>query len=84
MKLGTVLKAFISKNRNLFTLNNMQALFSILLYYILFYKLFSPMVLLVWFCVFHFHISEVLNNETIFTDDISPKLPEILAISVTS
>ena len=65
-------------------INNMQALFSILLYYILFYKLFSPMVLLVWFCVFHFHISEVLNNETIFTDDISPKLPEILAISVTS
>ena len=33
-------------------INNMQALFSILLYYILFYKLFSPMVLLVWFCVF--------------------------------
>lgn len=41
---------------------------------LLFYKLFSPMVLLVWLCLFHFHISEVLNNKTVFTDYITPKL----------
>lgn len=32
------------------------------------------MVLWDLFCLFYFHISEVLNNKTVFTDDITPKL----------
>ena len=41
-------------------INNRQTLFSILLYYILFYKLFSPMVLLVLFsCISFSHFRRV-------------------------
>ena len=40
-------------------INNMQALFPIHLYYILFYKLFSPMVLLVVLCISFSHFRSV-------------------------
>lgn len=53
-------------------INNMQALFSIRLYYILFYKLFSPMVL--WLFVYFIFTFQKCWIMKLFSQMIFPKL----------